>query len=222
MQFAGERPSQRYARLMSSFTPEWKTEIYSDDLRDLLADVDSYRLLEEVSRRSRADSDLGRILDVDIATYLPGELLVKVDITAMANSLEARSPFLDHHLMEWAAGLPIGLKVRNGETKLLLKRAVRPWLPEEILNYPKQGFGVPLASWLRGELRELAFDVLTDATARGRGLFRPAVVRNLLHRHIAGADHGLRLWTLLQLELWYRAHAAPHDHAMSGCPTVST
>jgi asparagine synthase (glutamine-hydrolysing) len=222
MQFTAEPRSQRYARLMSSFTPKWKIEIYSDELRDLLAEVDSYRLLEESLQQSRAATDLGRILDVDIATYLPGDLLVKVDITAMANSLEARSPFLDHHLMEWAAGLPIGLKVRNGKTKLLLKRAVSPWLPREILDYPKQGFDVPLASWLRGELRELAFDVLTDATARRRGLFRPAVVSDLLHRHIAGADHSIRLWTLLQLELWYRAHGAPHDHVMTGCPALST
>ncbi|TMR97241.1 asparagine synthase (glutamine-hydrolyzing) [Nonomuraea basaltis] len=222
MQFAGERPTQRYARLMSSFTPKWKSEIYSDELGGLLAETDSYQLFEEAYERSRALTDLGRILDVDVATYLPGDLLVKVDITSMANSLEARSPFLDHRLMEWAAALPIGLKVRNGHTKLLLKRAVRPWLPREILDYPKQGFGVPLASWLRGELRELAFDVLTDATARGRGLFRPAVVRNLLQRHIGGADHSMRIWTLLQLELWYRAHAAPQDHMMTGCPVLST
>ncbi|MGP3965778.1 asparagine synthase (glutamine-hydrolyzing) [Nonomuraea sp. 3N208] len=215
MQFAAERPSQRYARLMSAFTPKSKIEIYSDELRDLLVEVDSYRLLDEAFQQSRAETDLGRILDVDIATYLPGELLVKVDITTMANSLEARSPFLDHHLMEWAAGLPIDYKVRNGKTKLLLKRAISPWLPKEILTSPKQGFGVPLASWLRGELRELAFDVLTDDTARHRGLFRPAVVRDLLHHHIAGADHSVRLWTLLQLELWYRARAAPQDHLMA-------
>ncbi|WP_327588941.1 asparagine synthase (glutamine-hydrolyzing) [Nonomuraea sp. NBC_00507] len=222
LQFAAAPPAQRYARLMSSFTPKWKAEIYSDDLRYLLGEVDSYRLFEEAFQRSRAETDLGRVLDVDIATYLPGDLLVKVDITVMANSLEARSPFLDHHLLEWAAGLPISLKVRNNETKLLLKRAVRPWLPREILEYPKQGFGVPLASWLRGELRDLAFDVLTDATARDRGLFRPAVVRNLLHRHIAGADHSVRLWTLLQLELWYRAHATSHNQGMTGCPSLSS
>ncbi|MGW3368911.1 asparagine synthase (glutamine-hydrolyzing) [Streptosporangium canum] len=209
MRFAAEPPSLRYAGLMSRCTPGQKSEIYSDALRDRLAETDSHRLIEEIFLSSPAQTDLGRVLDVDTATYLPGDLLVKVDITTMANSLEARSPFLDHHLMEWAAGLPDALKVRKGQTKLLLKRAVAPWLPGELLHYPKKGFGVPLAAWLRGELRELAYDTLTDGTARGRGLFRPTVVRDLLQRHIDGADHGDRLWSLLQLELWHRAHAAP-------------
>ncbi|MFG1686371.1 asparagine synthase (glutamine-hydrolyzing) [Nonomuraea sp. NPDC049269] len=219
MQFAAERPSRRYARLMSHYTHRQKLKIYSDGLRDQLVDTDSYRLLDEAFERSSAATDLGRILDVDIASYLPHDLLVKVDITAMANSLETRSPFLDHHLVEWAAGLPIGLKVRNGRTKVLLKRAVAPWLPKEIVGFPKQGFGVPLASWLRGELRELAFDLLTDASARSRGIFRPSVVRNLLQRHIDGTDHSAQLWPLLQFELWYRAHVTADGPVMTetGC-----
>jgi asparagine synthase (glutamine-hydrolysing) len=220
IQFAAEHPSRRYGRLMSTFTPQQKAEIYTDELRELLAGTDSCRLLDEAFERSPAGTDLGRVLDVDIATYLPGDLLVKVDITAMANALETRSPFLDHHLMEWAAGLPARMKIRNGQTKLLLKQALVPWLPKEILAYPKQGFGVPLAAWLRGELRELAFDMLTDDTARSRGLFRPAAVRGLLQRHIDGADHGSRLWALLQFELWHRAHATSCDTttAQAECP----
>ncbi|WP_246466322.1 asparagine synthase (glutamine-hydrolyzing) [Streptosporangium album] len=209
MGFAAAHPSQRYARLISYFTPEQKSEIYSDPLRDLLAEVDSYRLLEEVFRGSSAETDVGRVLDVDTLTYLPGDLLVKIDITTMANSLEARSPFLDHHIMEWAAALPSALHVRHGRTKLLLKRAVAPWLPQQLLRYPKQGFGVPLATWLRGELRELAYDLLIDDTARNRGLFRPAAIQELLRQHIDGVDHSVRLWALLQFELWHRTHATP-------------
>ncbi|OUC97974.1 asparagine synthase (glutamine-hydrolyzing) [Streptosporangium minutum] len=209
MGFTAAHPSQRYARLISYFTPEQKSAIYSDPLRDLLAEVDSYRLLEEVFQDSSAETDVGRVLDVDTLTYLPGDLLVKVDITTMANSLEGRSPFLDHHLMEWAAALPSAFHVRRGQTKLLLKRAVAPWLPQQLLRYPKQGFGVPLAAWLRGELRELAHDLLTDDTARGRGLFRPAAVQELLRQHIDGVDHSVRLWALLQFELWHRTHAVP-------------
>ncbi|MBB6472963.1 asparagine synthase (glutamine-hydrolyzing) [Sphaerisporangium rubeum] len=220
MQFAAETPSRRYARLMCAFTPEQKAEIYTGEMRTLLAETDSYRLLEEVFERSTAAGAIGRVLEVDVATYLPGDLLVKVDITSMANSLETRSPLLDHHLMEWAAGLPAELKVRGGRTKLLFKRAVASWLPREILSYPKQGFGVPLAAWLRGELRELAFDTLTDHTARTRGLFRPQAVRELLRRHAEGADHSVRLWTLLQFELWHRAHAAASGPtvAEAACP----
>ncbi|GAA0374323.1 asparagine synthase (glutamine-hydrolyzing) [Microbispora corallina] len=207
MRFAAQQPSRRYAGLMSCFTSEQKAEIYGDALRDRLTDTDSHLLLDAIYRDSSAGTDLGRILDVDVMSYLPGDLLVKVDITTMANSLEARSPFLDQRLMEWAAALPPKLHVRGGRTKMLLKRAVASWLPPELLDYPKRGFGVPLAAWLRGELRDLAHDVLTDDTARGRGLFRPEVVRDLLSGHAAGADHSARLWTLIQFELWHRAHA---------------
>lgn len=209
MRFAAEHPSRRYASLMSCFTAEQKAGLYCDQVRDRLAEVDSHLLLESIFRGSSADTDLGRILDVDLMSYLPGDLLVKVDISTMANSLEARSPFLDHHLLEWAAALPTRLHVRGSRTKVLLKRAVAPWLPPELLRLPKQGFGVPLAAWLRHELRDLAHDALTDDTARGRGLFRPEAVQELLRQHANGADHSARLWTLLQFELWHRAHAEP-------------
>ncbi|MGW5264152.1 asparagine synthase (glutamine-hydrolyzing) [Microbispora sp. NPDC004025] len=220
MRFAAERPSRRYAGLMSCFTSEQKAELYGDALRDRLAETDSHLLLDAIYRDSSADTDLGRVLDVDVLSYLPGDLLVKVDITTMANSLEARSPFLDHRLMEWAAALPPGLHTRGTRTKMLLKRAVAQWLPPELLNSPKRGFGVPLAAWLRGELRELAHDMLTDGTARGRGLFRPEAVRSLLRRHAAGEDHSGHLWTLLQFELWHRTHAEAGGllTAEAGCP----
>lgn len=143
-------------------------------------------------------------MDVDVNTYLPGDLLAKVDISTMANSLEARSPFLDHHLMEWAAGLPTQLKLRSMTTKYLLKRAMAPWLPAEVIDRPKMGFAVPLAAWLRGELRDLAWDVLTDGTARGRGFFRPEAVTTLLTRHANGWNESARLWALIQFELWHR------------------
>ncbi len=220
MRFAAEPPSRRYAGLMSCFTAGQKAELYGPALRERLAGVDSHGLLEGAFRNSSAATALGRVLDVDTTTYLPYDLLVKVDVTTMANSMEARSPFLDHRLMEWAAGLPDSLKVRDRRTKLLLRRAVAPWLPGRLTHRPKQGFGVPLATWLRGELRELSHDVLTDGAARGRGLFRQEVVRDLLRRHAEGADHGDRLWALLQFELWHRAHAVPDGPVMAGagCP----
>ena len=194
----------RYARLMSYFTPEQKLVLYSGALRDQLADVNSYELLYEAFEESRARSDVCRLMDVDVQTYLPGDLLPKVDITTMSCSLEARSPFLDHHLMEWAAGLPGPLKVRSRTTKYLLKQAMMPWLPNELISRPKQGFGVPLASWLREELRDLSWDVLTDVTARSRGLFRPEAVASLLSEHGQGVDHSTRIWALIQFELWHR------------------
>jgi asparagine synthase (glutamine-hydrolysing) len=198
--------SRRYGRLMSYFTPEQKSVLYTDALRNELSGVDSYQLIDDAFGESAADSDVGRAIDADVNTYLPGDLLVKVDITTMAHSLEARSPFLDHHLLEWAAGLPTRLKVRRGRTKHVLKEAVADWLPDEVVNRPKMGFGVPLAAWLRGELRDYAHDVLTDTTARQRGLFRPEAVSALLHEHDTGADHSSRLWALIQLEQWHRTY----------------
>ncbi|MFC4606815.1 asparagine synthase (glutamine-hydrolyzing) [Streptomyces maoxianensis] len=209
LRLLGETPQHRYASLMSYFTNEGKDALYTDALHEQLAGVDSYELVRQVFDASRADEDVNRLMDVDVNTYLPGDLLVKVDITTMAHSLEARSPFLDHHLMEWAAGLPGQWKVDGQVTKALLKKAMAPWLPSDLISRPKAGFGVPLADWLRCELRPLAFDLLTDHTARSRGLFRPEVVRQLLRDHDEGRDRSNQLWSLLQFELWQRTCAEP-------------
>ena len=108
--------------------------------------------------------------------------------------------------MEWAAGLPDRFKIRRGTTKYLLKKAMEPWLPPELISRRKQGFGVPLAAWLRTEFHDLARDVLTDSTARSRGLFRPEAVAALLAEHDEGHNHARRLWALIQFELWHRTH----------------
>jgi asparagine synthase (glutamine-hydrolysing) len=198
--------ARRYGLLMSYFEPDEKFALYSDALRDELSGVDSYRLIDEAFAASAADSSVGRAIDADVNTYLPGDLLPKVDITTMANSLEARSPFLDHHLLEWAAGLPTRVKVRPGSTKRILKKAMSDWLPPEVVNRPKMGFGVPLAAWLRAELRDFAHDLLTDHTATQRGLFRPAVVAQLLGEHDSGTDRSRQLWALIQFEQWHRTY----------------
>ena len=144
-------------------------------------------------------------LGVDAALYLPDDLLVKVDIASMAHSLEARSPFLDHEFMEFAATIPFELKVRGRMKKYILKRALADLLPEPILNRPKMGFGVPIDHWLRDEIKELAYDTLLSVRATARGYFRTDVVRQMLDEHVQGKRgwHYL-LWTLLMLELWHR------------------
>ncbi|MGW0770913.1 asparagine synthase (glutamine-hydrolyzing) [Streptomyces sp. NPDC002676] len=200
----GETSQRRYARMMSYFMPEQKQDLYTEQLREATSGSDSYDLLEQAFRASHAVSRINQLMDVDVNSYLPGDLLVKVDITTMANSLEARSPFLDHHLMEWAARLPAELKVRGGTTKYLLKKALEDWLPREVLYRPKQGFGVPMAQWLRTDLKDVAWDVLTDRTAVDRGFFRPDAVRTMLVEHEAGANHARRIWALMQFELWHR------------------
>ncbi|MDP9841368.1 asparagine synthase (glutamine-hydrolyzing) [Streptosporangium lutulentum] len=206
MELAGLSPADRYTRLMSYFTERQKAEIYSPWQRSRVAGVSSGAVIEQAFGESAAGCDLTRVMDVDVNTYLPGDLLVKADLSTMACSMEARSPFLDHVIMEWAAGLPGDLKIRDGTTKYLLKRALGDWLPSHLVERPKMGFGVPLASWLRTGLRPLAHDLLTDVTARDRGLFDPRAVARLLSEHAGGRDHSNRIWTLMQFELWHRTH----------------
>jgi asparagine synthase (glutamine-hydrolysing) len=209
LQLLNQPVARRYASVMSVFSAQQKADLYTDDLRAQLSDVDSWALADLAYRESAAADHVARLIDLDVNTYLPGDLLAKVDVCTMANSLEARSPLLDHQLMEWAARLPGHLKVRTGTTKYLLKQAVAPWLPTEVINRPEIGFGVPLAGWLRGEMRDLAWSVLTDDTARARGLFRPDAVRAMLRRHAAGLDESKRLWALIQFELWHRRFLDP-------------
>ena len=151
-------------------------------------------------------SGVDRVLFVDVATSLPGDLLVKMDIASMANSLETRSPFLDHEVVEFAARLPATLKLRHGvRQKYLLKRLARRLVPAENVDRSKMGFGVPVGSWLRGSLRDLGADALLSQRARQRGYFLPDAVARLWTEHQSGAnDHAYPLWMLLMFELWHR------------------
>ena len=133
------------------------------------------------------------------------DLIAKIDIATMANTLEARSPLLDHELMEFAASIPADLKVRGAEKKWIFRQALRGWIPDEILDRPKQGFTVPIGEWFRNELHDLVRDVLLDPGTLGRGLFRPEVVQSMLERHSQGADVETKpLWAIFVFELWHR------------------
>jgi asparagine synthase (glutamine-hydrolysing) len=155
----------------------------------------------QASGRSRLDV----LLETDVNTYLPGDLLVKMDIASMAYSLEARSPLLDPDLMQFAASLPAKYKARFADKKWILRRAYRGRIPDEVLGGKKRGFGVPLGAWFRNELRDFTRDVLLDPVSRSRGLIREGPVRALLDQHDGGgADRSMQIWTLLMLELWHR------------------
>jgi len=141
----------------------------------------------------------------DFHTYLPDDLMVKVDVASMAHGLETRSPLLDHVLLEWAARIPPEVNMAGGRTKALFKAAMAPYLPGEILRRKKMGFGCPIDQWLRHELKDLAYDTLLAPAARERGLMRPDYVERLLNEHCTyRANHHTRLWALLMLELWFR------------------
>ena len=198
-------PLSRYTHYMTALQGLRRERLYTDDFRALVEPSVVPEILGEPWRASSANCLVDRMLDVDTQSYLPDDLLAKVDIATMAHSLEARSPFLDHEVMEFAASLPQALKLHYGAKKVGLREAMRGYVPDAILDAPKRGFQPPLADWLRGELRELAGDALLDGTARGRGFFRTEEVQRLLREHGARThDHSQGIWTLLVFELWHR------------------
>jgi asparagine synthase (glutamine-hydrolysing) len=187
----------------------WLT-VFSEDLkRDLLVNPATPQadplaaIFAEVQHLDGVDA----MLAADVAWYLPTDLLVKMDIATMANSLEARSPFLDRELAEFVATLPSQFKLRGRESKYILKRALRGLVPEENMHRRKQGFAVPIASWFRGELRDFLADHVLSPRFMSRGLFVPATVQRIFHDHQSGrADYAHHLWVLLNLDLWFREY----------------
>lgn len=149
-------------------------------------------------------SSFDRMIRSDLAAYLPGDLLVKVDIATMANSLEIRSPMLDVNVVEWGISLPNKYKVKGLETKHILKDVARSLVPSELIDRPKMGFGIPRADWLRTGMREMVIDTLTDSTAIQRGWFNSTEVKKVIDAHMAGNDKDNLLWPMLMLELWAR------------------
>ena len=149
-------------------------------------------------------SSFDRMIRSDLDAYLPGDLLVKVDIATMANSLELRSPMLDVNVVEWGISLPRKYKIKGFETKHILKDVARSLVPAELIDRPKMGFGIPRAEWLRTGMKELVMDTLTDTTATQRGWFNPKEVSKEIDTHMAGEDKDNLIWPMLMLELWAR------------------
>ena len=196
---------KRYAYWMSAFDSEQKRSLYSQDFKNRLGKIDSGEYITDAYRQLDTGDFIAKTLFVDVSTYLPNDLLVKADIASMANSLEARSPFLDHKLMEFAASLPSDLKLKGLTTKYILKKALKGILPQEILQRSKSGFGVPVGNWFRNELKDYARDILLSLKSLKRGYFQEDAVKRLLDEHILGkTDHGQRIWSLINLELWHQ------------------
>ena len=145
-----------------------------------------------------------RMISSDFFAYLPGDLLIKVDIATMANSLEMRSPLLDVNVVEWGVSLPRKYKIKGLETKHILKDVARSLVPAELIDRPKMGFGIPRAEWLRTGMKEMLVDTLTDTTSTQRGWFNSTEVRKVIDIHMAGEDKDSILWPMLMLELWAR------------------
>ena len=149
-------------------------------------------------------SSFDRMIRSDLDAYLPGDLLVKVDIATMANGLELRSPLLDVNVVEWGISLPRSYKIKGLETKHILKDVARSLVPANLIDRPKMGFGIPRAEWLRTGMKEMVIDTLTDSTATQRGWLNPVEVKKVIDIHMAGQDKDNLLWPMLMLELWAR------------------
>ncbi len=196
-------PRERYASMMSHFSPADLASLCTPAFIEAAGGVGA-AWKETLAPPSMAGVD--RYLALDTMTYLPGDLLLKVDRMSMATALEVRSPLLDHRLHEFAARLPERLKMRGRTTKWALKElARRRGLPADLVHRRKQGFGVPVGAWMRNELRAWVEDLLLDPTSLGRGYFDSDGVRRLVADHLGGAaDNTYRVWNLAVLELWHR------------------
>jgi asparagine synthase (glutamine-hydrolysing) len=195
---------ERYLSWGGFFTGTLRDLVLGERLRGV-AGSDAQAYLDHAKLEYRATSPAEQYMAADYQAYLPGDLLVKVDIASMACSLEARSPLLDHELVEFVAMLPVDLKVSPFKSKILLRRAMRGILPEQILQRQKMGFAAPVGSWLRGPLRAMVEDLSLASKAADAGLVNTVGMRTLVEDHMSGrADRTFLLWNLLMLELWMR------------------
>jgi asparagine synthase (glutamine-hydrolysing) len=214
---------EHYATWMTTFDEPARRRLFKPEFAETLGSELPEEFLIMPWVQSSADNFLERMLDTDVQTYLPGALLVKMDIATMAHSVEARSPFLDQELMQFAASLPADLKHSRHSGKKILKRALASWLPTEILERKKMGFGVPLASWFRTDLRDIPRQVLLDPDSTARGYFNSAEIERLIWDHQeGGTDHSTRIWALLQLEMWHRevVEAPPSSDSLAARVSV--
>ena len=198
-------PRRRYLKWISIFDDERRSSLYTPEFKASLGHFDPAEFLFAAYRECPDRDFVTRTTCADVLTYLPCDILTKVDIASMAYSLEARAPFLDHHVVDLAARLPIEWKIQGRQGKQLLIETFADLLPKRIQTRSKMGFGVPLDHWFRNELRSLLKDVLLASHTLDRGLFEPQQVRRLVEEHTRGTwDHSYRLWSLLVLELWQR------------------
>jgi asparagine synthase (glutamine-hydrolysing) len=209
-------PASRYVESVSFFQPDELRSLLSRDLR--LA-VGARPAAAGAAARFAHSKDLAwpsRMMRYDFETYLPEDILTKVDRMSMAHSIESRVPLLDHEVVSFAFSLPAHMKLHGVERKRVLKRAAASILPAEVFARPKRGFGVPIGAWFRSPLRDFVVDTLQSPRARQRGYFAPRFVDRVVSEHLAGRrDHTLRLWQLLMFELWHREYldSAPDRQA---------
>lgn len=197
---------QRHLWLLYWFNYNLKEKLYSSDFKERMKEKDPLELMTKSYKEfGNFTNSLNNMISVEVNTYLPDDLLVKMDVACMANSLEARSPLLDHKFMEFAATLPVGFKIKNGERKYIFKKALEKLLPKEIIYRKKKGFTPPVDEWFRGEMKDYAHQVLLDSKTLNRNYFKKEGITKLLNEHCqAKINYGEAIWALVFLELWHR------------------
>ena len=202
---AGLDFEERYLGYGTYFTDEAKQRLYTDELRAATRDCDAYAAHRRYFDRVQDAAPLNRLLYVDMKTFLPCLNLMTTDKTSMAANLEVRVPFLNREMIALTARMPPDLKLHGFKRKYILKRALEKVLPHDVVWRKKAGFGAPIRSWLRGPLRPLVDDLLSEETVSKRGLFRPEEVRQIIDQNLSGReDYNLQVFQLLNLELWQR------------------
>jgi asparagine synthase (glutamine-hydrolysing) len=197
--------AERHQRWMGSFAAEERIALLSADVRSQLA-ADGGQAIPE---GPRSGDPLNQVLLMDMRMYLENDILVKLDRASMMASLEGRVPLLNNDFVRYATRLPLRMKLRGLQSKFLLKRALKGTLPAKILNRPKKGFGIPVAHWFRGPLREQMLSVLSPERMARQGFFDPAAVSRLIDDHLKGRrDNRKQLWTLFAFELWHDGYTA--------------
>ena len=187
------------------FEQDGRDALYASDFAAQVRHSDPFRSLRLAYESCASKDPLDRALYADVKTYLVDDIMTKVDKMSMAVSLESREPLLDHKLLEFAATVPTGLKLKNGQSKYLLRRLLERRIPKAIVDRPKHGFEAPIGEWLRGPLAPMVDSLLTDGRLRERGIFDDRGVRRVWQEHREGRrDHRHRLWSLIMLELWFR------------------
>ena len=198
--------ADRYLGFGTYFTDEAKQKLYSNELREATNGIDAYAKHREYFARAKDAAPLNQLLYVDLKTFLPCLNLMTTDKTSMAANLEVRVPFLNREMLTLTARMPPDLKLKGLKRKYILKKAAEKLLPRDVVWRKKAGFGAPIRSWLRGPLRPMVDDLLSEETIRRRGLFRPEEVRRIIDANLSGReDFNLQVFQLLNLELWQRA-----------------
>jgi asparagine synthase (glutamine-hydrolysing) len=200
-------PERGYFRTRSTFHPEMKRKLFKEEIRKELAGYDSYSVLEKHFDECRGWDPLSRIQYVDVMTYLPDDILVKVDRASMANSLEVRAPLLDSRVMDLAATIPPDLKLNGATGKYLLKKISEPFLPKSVIYRKKMGFSVPMEKWMRtGHVSNLLEDLLGPNSMVG-DFMEVKYIARMIDKHRKGvANFGPHLWALVVLEMWNKKY----------------